>query len=301
MQRRQYNVWHVRSGFIKSARCQSQGVNSQNCELATTHEDPSMSCRPHPKFCFEECTRQGHNCPHLKPRIYCSAALVTGFQTMLNNYSIVQLKAIQNWDSLTSTIRTWDGRDDSIAARFNNKTGDTALFEFLEVFDCFFFRGALRRWVTIKFIPFSETIWGLTRDDQHKKNHVIIEMNRPRAEWTKAIFQRVMSTILHEMTHAIFWVFHCRKPFCESPDFKARHQGTHCSGHGPSWRRLGQSIEREANRSLRAVEGHWDMDVHGWGASHQLEIKRIVEGVINQTITRAELSKMKDAMFSWDL
>ncbi|KAL6713964.1 hypothetical protein ACLMJK_008458 [Lecanora helva] len=266
-----------------------------------------MSCKHHAKFCFPECTQWGRGCRHLLPRKYLSNDLVTGFKNVFTNKAPKQHKAIERWISLSRPLRHLKGDGSSADRRLKDKFDEKKLSDFFAVFDDFFFRGALTPWVVIKLVDFIESgdpdtiIFGDAYDYDRDGKKCRIRIAKPKETWTLEIVQKMMDTILHEMTHAVFVVFNCRGSACDSPISRATHQGVYGSEHGPNWRRLGQAIDNEANVSLRPLQGSWYMGAGGWDFSHRQEVEKAFASMIRLSLTEHEASRVEEAMFKRDL
>ena len=267
----------------------------------------AMPCKKHSSFCFPGCTQRGQGCIHIGPRKYASNELVTGFINVITDKASKQHKALEKWNNLTQPIRDWnDGRGFDLRNP-EDKSGNKALYNFFTILDDFFFRGALRPWISIEFADYIDCAWISSREsalgeacqDRTREGHVKIRILKPADGWSKSAFRNVMGVVLHEMTHAVFEIYECQKSGCRSPISQAIHTGW--SGHGPSWRRLGQAIQSEANRSLLIFEGRCTMNVNGWGSSHRLEIEEVFKNLIRCNLTDREVLQANDAMFHKDL
>ena len=89
--------------------------------------------------------------------------------------------------------------------------------------------------------------------------------------------RNVIVTLLQEMVHATFTIFKCRCDHCQCTFWKACGEEAPKYWHGPGWRRLGQAIEEEANRSLHGLEGPWNLDVGMQGPSQCLDIEELID------------------------
>ena len=270
----------------------------------------AMPCKKHPSFCFPGCTQRGQGCTHIAPLKYASNDLVTGFKNVVTNKASKQQRALDKWNILTRPIHDWNNGRGFNLKNLKNETGNKALFDFFAILDDYFFRGALRPWVSIELADTIDSsrkssqggrTLGLASPDPEREGHVKIKILKPANGWDKSTFREVMGTVLHEMTHAIFKVYECQKSGCSSPISKALHTGAPWSGHGPSWRRLGQAIENEANRSLLILEGRANLGVYGWSPSHKAEIEEVFKSVIRCNLTDKEASELNDAMFHKNL
>ena len=101
----------------------------------------------------------------------------------------------------------------------------------------------------------------------------MVDINKPaEVLWTESAIQRILSTILHEMAHAIFRVFGSRCVDCRC--FRSTVLTVGVIGHGPSWMTLGQAMESEARRSFGFGKA-WLMIFYTHNAGRTVEIVKI--------------------------
>ena len=89
--------------------------------------------------------------------------------------------------------------------------------------------------------------------------------------WTESVIQGILSTVLHEIAHAIFRVFMSRCVDCRC--FRSMVLTIGITGHGPSWMTLGQAMESEARRSFGFGKA-WLMRVCTHNAGRTVEIAK---------------------------
>ena len=166
----------------------------------------------------------------------------------------VQANALQRW-------RTW------IQPGNLQPKVDTQYFGLryvFHIFDDYFFRRALRSRVRLEWVegsPRELGYYGSTRPDpnfEHSRN-TLIEIVRPN-EWSQDSVQQLLSTLIHEMAHAVFRLFECRCVQCSRQIHIERGRGL--TGHGPEWRKLVEAMEMELNRFFPGFSEIWT--VNGW-------------------------------------
>ena len=140
---------------------------------------------------------------------------------------------------------------------------------FVEIFDDYFFLGALRPYTEVKLADDTQENFGwagITASSRKRKTpseppHKEIRLKPPSSQlWNLAGTQRFLETLLHEMTHAFVQIYSggpveilgCNRKIAET---------TGLTGHGPCWVKVAAAIGAEANRSLGGLWCKWDLGV----------------------------------------
>ena len=116
------------------------------------------------------------------------------------------------------------------------------------------------------------------RDPQDKNLH-IVEIRIPQEVQTTGClsferFKRVIGTLLHEMTHAVFAIYKCRCRSCSCLVTVLGLDGI--EGHGPSFRDLGGDIQDMMNH-LFSNHRPWDLNAAQGSDSHIREINARID------------------------
>ena len=139
-----------------------------------------------------------------------------------------------------------------------------------DLFDDYFFQGGTKHNTTVEWLEYLPDlhIYGQTR---FQDTGAVISIMRlqPQRVWTRQSVKRLLSTLLHEMAHVFVQLKGCNCLTCLCPLNASNIRGA--SGHGPSWVKLCEAIEAEANRVLQGLHGIWDLDCKKHGLSLQLE------------------------------
>jgi len=156
----------------------------------------------------------------------------------------VQLKALIRWREFRFPV----GHDiDSLPLNF-----------FLELFDDYLFRGALRKRVVVKWtegFPEGPDMKGQTaviNNNVSGVDDIQIDIKRPiDGQWKPLLILSILGVLLHEMGHAFYVIDTYSVEWPMSYLKLAKTCGL--TGHGPSWRKIASVIEKEAKRSFRGL------------------------------------------------
>ena len=172
--------------------------------------------------------------------------------------SQLQEAALQRWHQWLPTI------DDSL-----REDGLDLQFLF-HLFDDYYFQGRIKHDTTAKWIEYRSglPLLGMTIV-RGTRAVIFIKKLHPQRVWKRDLVKFLLGTLLHEMAHAFVDLKGCSCPTCVCPANVPNTCGV--SGHGPSWVKLCEAIEAEANRSLRGLHGIWDLDCKEHGLSLRLE------------------------------
>ncbi|KAI9892932.1 MAG: hypothetical protein M1814_000816 [Vezdaea aestivalis] len=130
------------------------------------------------------------------------------------------------------------------------------LQEMFEAVDDYFFRGMLKKHITIRQARIGDygvTMSGTSRLTKHllKKKGVRIDITDgsisiPGNTFYEK-FQFILGTIMHEACHAVFFLYTCT---CMSCLMKLTKE-LGISGHGPAWMEIAQAVVNRARKSRR--------------------------------------------------
>ena len=210
---------------------------------------------------------------------YICQTLVEGFTDLLAQKEQKQSDPREQVTIRTEALERWRKWVPTMQATLDSKDLDVDFF--FELFDDYFFSGALRSRTTVRMVdrPLyigagGKTAVGVALVDPDRKDHVLIKIAKPPTTittWAEHTVQMLLAILLHEMTHAVFRIFGCRCADCRCLRTEELTRGI--KGHGPSWMQLGQAVEKEANRSLREFKHLWFMCVGAGDVSRKEELE----------------------------
>lgn len=172
-------------------------------------------------------------------------------RTGQREYATIQVEALCRWHQWIPTMQ----------AALDAKDLDLDLF--VHLFDDHLFGGALRCWTTVNLIdrPSPSLYRSKTQEDPERTDHRLIVVLRPDSNttWTEPTVQHLLAVLLHEMTHAAFWLFACRCVDCKCLRTEAMTRTI--KGHGLSWIEPGEAVDKEAYQSRLGFKQQWFMCV----------------------------------------
>ena len=200
---------------------------------------------------------------------YCYSTASCSIESCINSFtrqqseqsiwqSRLQEAALQRWHQWLPTI------DDSLRE-------DALDLQFLfHLFDDYYFQGRIKHSTTVQWIEYRPDLSFLGKTPVRGTRAVIVITKlHPQRVWGRHLVKFLLSTLLHEMAHAFVKLKGCNCPTCICPVYIPKTLGV--TWHGPSWVKLCEAIEMEANRSLRGLNGIWDLDCKEHGVSLRLE------------------------------
>ena len=243
-----------------------------SCQWFKAHPEPTAPSHPDfPRYSFVQGSLVP---PRTVPARYHSDDLVEGIVELYthtpNAICDIQAQAAQ---PLWTWFNCYEGID---------TTTLTDLEQRLNLLDDYFFCGILKRWIAIRWVdefPGNLRHNGqVYRDPQDETLH-IIEIRIPQEVQVTGVvsfrrFQRLVGTLLHEMTHAAFDIYMCRCCSCSCLINMVDSYGI--EGHGPSFRDLGRGIEDKMNNLFRS-DRLWYLNVADGSHAHIQEINARID------------------------
>ena len=154
----------------------------------------------------------------------------------------------------------------------------------MKAFDDFFSFGALKGMVRLELHhgvnpPPSGPAVGLTGYDQ-KPPQVLITLSNYHERWTtpRYRYNGIVGTRLHEMVHALFWIYCCKCAHCTTDETTRGTVGF--TGHGPSWERLAAEVKA-------AMPRHFD-DLAAFGGFDHMGVEQSVNEELGEGPRRNE-------------
>ncbi|CAF9936984.1 MAG: hypothetical protein ALECFALPRED_007032 [Alectoria fallacina] len=183
-------------------------------------------------------------------------------RTGQKEYATIQVEALERWRQWIPTMQ----------AKLDAKDLDPDFF--VQLFDACLFGGALRCWTTVDLIdrPSPSLYRSKIQADLERKDHRLTVVLRPDSNttWTEPTVQHLLSVLLHNMTHAAFWLFAYRCVDCKC--LRTEAMTGSIKVHGPSWMELGQAVEKEADQSRLGFKHQWFMCVEPDHVSRKEEL-----------------------------
>lgn len=140
---------------------------------------------------------------------------------------------------------------------------------FVQIFDDYFFLGALGPYIEVKMAddtPANSGWVGITKKKRHFTSsappEIQIELKRqPHQLWTRTRIQESLDTLLHEMTHAFLMIYSAPEAFLEYFRYRRLVETEGLTGHGPCWVRVAAAVAAEADRSLGGMWEMWSLGI----------------------------------------
>ena len=182
---------------------------------------------------------------------------------------IIQINAMARWHALRLE---WDKSMEEYPV---------PLDAFVEIFDDYFFLGALRSYTEVKLADDTQENFnweGLTTSRRRRTPsdppHTEIKLKPPSSQlWNREETQPFLETLLHEMTHAFLAIYSapveilgCNRKIAET---------TGLTGHGPCWVKVAAAIEAEAERSFGDLWYEWDLGIEGARSTEKNALMRL--------------------------
>lgn len=153
---------------------------------------------------------------------------------------------------------------------------------FVEIFDDYFFLGALRQYIKVRLADETPTnsAWvGLTtcktQGLRSGPPEIQIELKRPPVQpLTRVLIQDLFETLLHEMCHAFLMIYSTPAGFSRLRGHRRIVETEGLTGHGPCWVKVAAAVAAEADRSLGELWDRWELKI---AESCQLEREALGE------------------------
>lgn len=237
------------AAFYGYGRCESCVEYQQNPVLLHVNMACHLAVRPRD-------TRWWHR--SLVPRSYGRHNLCENFITFFAYNSTKGRGLSLGQGRALNRFRFWHPR-----IQLNLREQGLDLQYLFEIFDDFFFGGALKAFTILKWVPWSpdklnhgetlcqrfilNTIWPV---------NIVIATLEPGQAWTRASIHSILSTLLHEMAHAAFHIYACQCYHC-----RCAVRGENANGfHGPNCARPWRHAQTGPLGTSHAKNGAWVLD-----------------------------------------
>lgn len=151
---------------------------------------------------------------------------------------------------------------------------------FVDIFDDYFFLGALRQYIKVKLAddtPANSGWVGITKRKEScissATREIQIEVKRqPNQLWTHKLVQEYLDTLLHEMIHAFLILYSA--PVASQGCHHRTVETEGLTGHGPCWVKVAAAVAAEADRSLGVLWHKWDLGIASARLSEEGALRR---------------------------
>lgn len=234
----------------------------QNCHLLANLENRPWVCKD----------AREHLESAVIPTTYVSEELTTEFAnywTKIRNdeerLEKIQLNALSRWRTFQFEL----GK--------STESHPLPLDVFMEIFDDYFFLGALRPYTKVSLAddtPANSSWLGLTKKEkQHISSgppEIHIQIKRlPKQLWTRRLIQEFLDTLLHEMTHAFLMIYTAAEGYRRMVETEG------LTGHGPCWVKVAAAVAAEADRSLGGLWEKWSLKISDALLSERAELRKL--------------------------
>lgn len=203
-----------------------------------------------------ECPLNSTTCGHdvLKLHTYEAHVLAEALIDLFANKTSYQLTKLQ-----AGALERWNEWYPSVVNN-QHRSRDLNLLPPLSIFNDFFFGGVLRGHVIVQWDTYTrqDGMYGCSLLEPNGKCMIEIgrlKRHQPHQKWTHHTIHNILDTLLHEMAHAVFFLFKCNCRVCACQRNEIMGRGL--SGHGPAWTKLCKAIQEDADRWFRQSSRRW--------------------------------------------